>query len=256
MLPKRLEEVSLNAWPALQQMLLDGWLLRFAKGYTRRANSINPLYGSSMDINEKIDRCETIYVQKGLPVVFRLTPFATPSDLDHNLERRHYERVALTHVQHVDLTHQELPVASAATLQEESLDHWMDMFCYVSDSPLANHQTHKEILQAIPSRCFLASLRGASNSIVACGVGVLELPYFGLFDLVTAPSQRNKGYGAKLVSGLLRWAQEHGATDAYLQVVSHNAPARHLYTKLGFRDVYQYWYRMPRATAEYRRRDV
>ena len=118
MLPKRLEEVSLNAWPALQQMLLDGWLLRFAKGYTRRANSINPLYGSSMDIDEKIDRCETIYVQKGLPVVFRLTPFATPSDLDHNLERRHYERVALTHVQHVDLTHQELPVASAATLQE------------------------------------------------------------------------------------------------------------------------------------------
>jgi GNAT superfamily N-acetyltransferase len=246
--PKRLEEVSLNAWPALQHMLLDGWLLRFAKGYTRRANSINPLYGSSMNIDAKIDTCEATYAQKGLPVVFRLTPFATPADLDHNLACRHYERVDLTHVQHVDLTHQELPGAAAVTLQEESLDHWMDIFCHLRDAPITNHQTHKEILQAIPSRRFLASLQ-ASDRIVACGVGVLELPYFGLFDLITASSQRNKGYGTKLVSGLLHWAQEHGATDAYLQVVGHNAPARHLYTKLGFRDIYQYWYRILRITA-------
>jgi GNAT superfamily N-acetyltransferase len=124
----------------------------------------------------------------------------------------------------------------------------MQLFCHLSEAPMSNHQTHKEILQAIPSRCFLASLRDA-NSVVACGVGVLELPYVGLFDLVTAPSQRNKGYGAKLVSSLLHWAQENGAMAAYLQVVSSNAPARHLYTKLGFRDVYQYWYRVPRAAA-------
>lgn len=246
MQPKRLEEVSLNAWPALQHILLDGWLLRFAKGYTRRANSINPLYASSMDLDEKIGRCETIYVQRGLPVVFRLTPFAMPPKLDQHLARRHYERIDLTHVQQVDLTHQALPVASAVTLQEESLDHWMQLFCRLSEAPMSKHQTHKEILQAIPSRCLLASLQDA-NSVVACGMGVLELPYVGLFDLVTAPSQRNKGYGAKLVSSLLHWAQEHGATAAYLQVVSSNAPARHLYTKLGFRDVYQYWYRVPRA---------
>ena len=49
MLHRRLEEVAMNAWPALQQMLFDGWILRFAQGYTKRANSVHPLFESHLD---------------------------------------------------------------------------------------------------------------------------------------------------------------------------------------------------------------
>jgi GNAT superfamily N-acetyltransferase len=99
------------------------------------------------------------------------------------------------------------------------------------------------ILEAIPSRRFLASLADAGQ-VVACGLGVLETGYFGLFDLITDPHQRNRGYGTKLMASLLHWAQGNGASHAYLQVVARNAPARHLYAKLGFQEAYPYWYRV------------
>ena len=44
-----IEEHALNAWPPLQTLLLDGWVLRLANGYTRWANSVNPLYASQQD---------------------------------------------------------------------------------------------------------------------------------------------------------------------------------------------------------------
>jgi N-acetylglutamate synthase len=93
----------------------------------------------------------------------------------------------------------------------------------------------------------LLAVLADSDTIVVCGLGVLEHEYFSLFDLVTDPQQRNRGYGAKLVVRMLRWAQEHAAVHGYLQVMHGNDPARHLYAKLGFADVYQYWYRVPDA---------
>jgi len=243
MLAERIEEASLNAWPALQHLLFDGWIVRFAKGFTKRANSVNPLFDSHLNIAEKVDRCERLYTERGLPTVFRLTSVASPPELDPLLDRRHYTLLDPASVQHCDLRSQVLTATPPVQLQDDTLDEWFASYCRLNGVAVAEQQVHKEILQAIPSARLLAVLTDA-NRLVACGLGVLEDEYFGLFDLITDGAERNKGYGGQLVSGMLRWAQERGAVHAYLQVLKSNAPAQRLYAKLGFQEIYQYWYRV------------
>jgi GNAT superfamily N-acetyltransferase len=239
---RRIEEASLNAWPALQQMLFDGWILRFAKGYTKRANSVNPLYGSSLDVIEKVNVCEQLYAARGLSSVFRLTPFSSPADLDLVLESRGYRKADPTSVLCLSVKDHGVWQATVE-VQNLELDDWLGLFCRFSQASLEKHQAHQEILEAIPSPRLLASLV-VSGTAVACGLGVLEGCYFGLFDLITDPKQRNKGYGTQLLSGMLGWAQEHGAGTAFLQVMNANKPAGHLYAKFGFEEAYRYWYRI------------
>lgn len=35
-----IEELSMNAWPSLQTIMYDGWVIILADGYTKRANSV------------------------------------------------------------------------------------------------------------------------------------------------------------------------------------------------------------------------
>jgi N-acetylglutamate synthase len=239
---QRLEEAGLNAWAPLQQMLLDGWVLRFANGYTKRANSINPVYGGALDVDQKVAICEQLYRDRGLPVIFRLTSFGAPPGLDDLLAKRGYRYIDCSLTMCADLRACDL--TDAPTLREAALDNWLELFRRLSEEVDAPHlDTQRAMLQIIPARGYFASLVDAGQ-VVSCGLGVLEPPYCGLFNLVTAPAQRNRGYGVQLVNGMLAWAKAQGATQAYLQVLSSNAPARHVYAKAGFRDGYSYWYRV------------
>src|ERR1035437_9629361 len=87
----KLEEIALNAWPALETIQLDGWVIRYAHGVTKRSNSVNPIYESVQNINEKIDFCEKFYRSKAIPVCFKITEIAKPKGLDQILEARGYE---------------------------------------------------------------------------------------------------------------------------------------------------------------------
>lgn len=85
----RIEELSINAFPAISTELYDGWILRYSDGYTYRGNSINPLYSSTIDLENKIEYCEYKYFEKGLPCVYKMTENADEG-LDSSLEKRGY----------------------------------------------------------------------------------------------------------------------------------------------------------------------
>lgn len=79
---------------------------------------------------------------------------------------------------------------------------------------------------------------------VACGLGVIEGEYVGLYDIAVDADHRRRGFGFDICSSLLNKAIKMGAKSAYLQVVDSNTTAKRLYHKLGFEHCYQYWYRV------------
>ena len=96
---RTIEEASFNAWPPLKQRVLDGWLLRFADGYTRRSNSVNAIYPGTMDTAIKVALCERIYRGNPLGFVFKISPLVQPPGLDGLLQNMGYRRDAETSVQ-------------------------------------------------------------------------------------------------------------------------------------------------------------
>ena len=100
---KLLEELSFNAWPALETINYDGWVLRFANGFSKRSNSVNPLYGSTIDLDEKINHCESIYQAKELKTTFKLNDISCPKNLDEALAARGYEIIDPVSVQVLEL---------------------------------------------------------------------------------------------------------------------------------------------------------
>lgn len=224
-------------------MLYDGWVIRFADGYTKRANSVNPLYPSSIGIDEKIQFCEHVYHQRNLPVVIKMTAAVYPGDLDERLHAKGYKIDSPTSVQTIDLSTVNFPEVSSAAFQDELSDAWLENFCRMSAVPTLHTKTLQKILMNIvPKRCFVSIQ--LNNRIVACGLGVLQSGYVGLFDIVTDKEFRNRGYGQQVVKSILDWGKQNQAQTGYLQVMIDNVPALNLYARIGFMEQYQYWYRI------------
>ncbi len=240
---KIIEELSLNNWQPLSTLLYDGWVLRFSNGYTKRANSINPIYYSTYDLNQKIEECEKIYSNNNLRTTFKITPFVKPENLDDILEEKAYSLIDGTSVQTMDLAGIIEPTLHSIKLDANINDEWINNFCRLNNVEEKNKDTMVQMLSNIATqKCFI-SLYYQGN-VRACGLGVIEREYVGLYDIVTDINFRNRGFGEQLILNLLKWGKENGAKYSYLSVLLNNGPALRLYSKIGYSETYKYWYRV------------
>ena len=155
----------------------------------------------------------------------------------------HLELSASLEVQVLDA----LPAASepepACDLLAAASQRWVSVFGGLDGTPPRHRRTLESILARIPPPHTGAILTVAGHP-VSCGRAVLEHTQIGLFDIATDSARRRQGYAGRLINGLLGWGRGGGARRAYLQVEADNTPARELYEKLGFREIYRYWYRV------------
>jgi ribosomal protein S18 acetylase RimI-like enzyme len=236
-----LEHALFRAWPSLSSCYYDGWLLRFAEGYTRRANSVNPVDGSTEDTAHKIAVCEQRYQQRGLLPHFRLTRTSQPDDLEAHLTARGYQRSSDTFMQTLALEGRSFASLETAHDEFNLTRGWLTACAdinQIADDDAAVMQ--RMLLNIHTPVCYTRT--GDPETPDAVGMAVADGEFVGLFKLAVHPGKRRAGIGQALTEHLLAWGMEQGATTAYLQVISENAPAQALYEKLGFAEQYRYWY--------------
>lgn len=247
MLYKSIEEISLNTWPAEQSALLNGWILRTASGYTKRANSVNPLYGAEESYADTLDRiklAEQYYEDAGLEPVFKITPYIQPANLDSILADRGYSIVQPSSVRLIDLEQLSAQESRySVQIQDKLSTEWLDTFVELAELSKEQRNTLTRMLFASHLQQGYALLldKGIPTT---CGLGVIQQGYIGIYDIVTAPFYRRQGMAKQLLLELLLWGRSQGARSSFLQVVQDNHGASALYDQLGYKEIYQYWYRV------------
>jgi len=238
---RQLERTMFRAWPSFETVDYDGWILRFADGYTKRANSANPHFGSSLPLAEKIAKCEAAYRERGLPAIFRVTPFSQPAGLDDTLEELGYETLDPTLVMTRSLDC--VPGDETSSELIVSSEDWFDAFDEFRKLETFERDSHRRIIESSGGERVFAAI-SADGKPRACGLGVLVDDVIGLFDMFTRESHRGCGLASSIVHSILERACEREARTGFLQVRSQNFPARRLYEGFGFKVAYPYWYRI------------
>jgi len=234
-----LEELSMNAHPALQTQLYDGWVLRFSNGYTSRANSVSLLYPSGLPLDEKVDHCEQIYASQGLPTIFKLIDGA-PAGLEALLRTRGYEAISPSCMFACDAP-PALKIHSGVEITRSFDPQWKQDYFRLNGTDPALTETASAMMDHIQGNVFCAKIT-VGGEAVACGLCVEERGTAGLFDIIVSAAHRGLGLGHALCLALLSEAAANGAKSFYLQVFANNAPAIALYHKLGFSRRYNYLY--------------
>lgn len=237
-----LETRLVNAWPSFEVEVADGWLLRFAESYSKRANSATAMVpDAALDpaLAKHIIAC---FEARGIMPCFRLT----------GLEAAGTEGV-LEALGYVDYDPSVGMVAAigdgyerdpAVKITAAAKPAWIASAATSYGGDKGNAAILGRIVRQIREPAAFATL-SMDGDDVAWGLAVAERGFVGLYDIVVAPRLRGLGLGRRLVTSLLAWGEEQGATRAYLQVRETNDVASGLYESLGFEIAYRYRHRLP-----------
>jgi N-acetylglutamate synthase len=233
-----LEQSLLQVWPAVKTHMIDGWAVRFAGGYTGRANSASAIVPGAHIDNAFVTRIVEMYDQEKLTPQFRVSPVAS-SDTAKILQQRGFVSRGLAHTMIADIKPQHL----AHDLRVHLSSHPDMSWCLGVTSRQEKAKRNPDALHAIVNRIQVPVQFATvviEGEALGFGIAAIDRGWMELGSIVMDEKHRGKGLGRALVSTLLRWATEQQVEKTFLQVEVGNATALALYRSLGFDVLYDY----------------
>lgn len=222
-----------EAWPAYEQQTYDGWILRYAGGVTKRANSVLAL-GRPADLGGAIEAAEAFYAEKGQRSVFSVGMGAMPG-LDDELSARGYETVDPT----VVMVGGGVPQAvHRVRVEERPWPGWLETWWAVDGRYAEGVEVAERICRGVPA---LYAAVEEDGQAVAVGRGVPQGETIGIYCMATLPQARRRGLARSVLRALVR---RSGARSAYLVTTAPNEAAQALYRSEGFEARARYHYRV------------
>lgn len=246
---RAVEVATAKAFPGIEHTWsADGqWLMRAGDGVTERSNSAAPLGRSAGFGAVPMDEIRAFYARHDLPVRLLIperigSPAATlTTGPDWELGPE-----ILVMTRRLD----SLPETTAAPELSFRIDgqpdeDWLSLYHFRGR---ALPVKALELLRSrIDGTMGFGRLSTESGETVAITRGTLTTPedgvsWLGYSAVEVTPAWRRRGLGTRLGAEMLRWGREHGAENAYLQVIASNEAGRLLYEKLGFIEHHRHRY--------------
>ena len=239
-----IEYLASHCWPAKEIERYQGWIIHWNDGVTWRGNSVLPI-GEPSDImlEDAIDYVIKFYNGRDTPAAFKITEESKPEDLDETLEEMGFEKRMMTHMQTI-------PISELAALDLivgvdllRVTDESIDTLIHRSERSEFALEARRDIIHHIEGEKKIARVM-IDGQIAGVGLGVVEEDMLGLFSVRTMPEYQHRGVGWSISCALGMWGEETGADTGFLQVEADNSPALALYSSMGFKTKYTYWYRI------------
>ncbi len=235
-----IEHAARHAWPSIEEKQLPYGLLRFAHGYTKRANSMNLFSNVYVDGIELAEQCEEFFGRRKQPAIVRVPSFSSTSKLDRVLQGCGYN---VTSPSRVMLKALSKSCSSSIKPLHLDINTWLDVYYEISGEELSQRDIHTRLLRRVNGSPLYVCLENEVGDPVCCAIAIFFNDVIGIYSVVTSPEFQRRQFATLLLDALLARGRRGRATHAFLQVEESNEAAIKLYNKLGFKTLYRYWYR-------------
>jgi GNAT superfamily N-acetyltransferase len=236
-----LERAGLKAWPGLETEWDGSWVRRAARGYTKRANSMQSLDPADDADPERRLRAGAHWLgQRGLPAVYRATPLTGPATLAA------LQALGWREIDRSDHLAMPLNIAPGEPTGASDLAPLDAAFVMAQACLNGYGKSQTDGLTAllgalhVPARGFLIADEDGSplaSCLMAIADGIVVTG-----NVVTRSDRRGQGLGTRIMLAGLGWAASAGAHTAALNVMTDNPAAQALYRRLGYHRQYGYSY--------------